>query len=222
MGFKRSGPPIAPTHRGLTAAMAGIGMGFAATGTEDPNIEDTLYFASQEAMDAGDLRVLAVLVTWFSVHHAWVNADRLITLARNGSKRVRALWAALAKWQSKDRRYARLTQVYLGARVDVLASGSDFQIRRHGEDPRFIGTSIRVPQNVIRDRTADVSSPNELAKNHSAYRNRAIMGPSYRADLWAELTRTPEVSCADLARKTYASFASAWNAKRDFAIVRGS
>jgi uncharacterized lipoprotein YmbA len=73
--------------------------------------------------------------------------------------------------------------------------------------------------NVLRDRIADVSLPNELAKNHSVYRNRAMMGPSYRADLWAQLTRVSDVFSADLARKTYASFASAWNAKRDFAIV---
>jgi hypothetical protein len=202
--------------------MAGIGMGFAAfgaKGTEEPNIEDTLYFASQEAMDADDFRVLAILVTWFGVHHAWVNADRLTKLARGGSKRVRSLWAALAKWQSKDRRYTRLASVYEGARVNILPEGSDFQIRRHGEDPRFVDTCIRVPKNLLRDRIADVSLPSELAKNHQAYRNRAIMGPTYRADLWAQLSRVPEISCADLARKTYASFASAWGAKRDFAIV---
>jgi hypothetical protein len=87
--------------------MVGIGMGFAAPAAVEPNIEDTLFFASVEAMERDDLRVLAVLVTWFGVHARWVNADRLTRLvAAQGTARVRALWSALATWQAKDRRFA--------------------------------------------------------------------------------------------------------------------
>src|SRR6266545_4761699 len=78
MAYRR---PIAPARfpRGeeLTAAMAGIGMRFAATPNEGANIEDTLVAASVEAMERDDLRVLAVLTTWLRVHHPWVNVDRL-------------------------------------------------------------------------------------------------------------------------------------------------
>jgi hypothetical protein len=56
--------------------MVGIGMNFASPAATEPNIEDTLLFASIEAMERDDLRVLAVLVTWFGVHHPWVNADQ--------------------------------------------------------------------------------------------------------------------------------------------------
>ena len=46
----------------------------------------------REAMERDDLRVLAVLVTWFGVHAPWVNADRLTRLvSAHPSKRVRAL-----------------------------------------------------------------------------------------------------------------------------------
>jgi hypothetical protein len=44
------------------------------------------------------------------------------------------------------------------------------------------------------------------------------MGPSYRADMWAALARNPSLSAAALARKTYGSFATAWQVKSDFAI----
>lgn len=206
----------------LTSAMVGVGMGFAAGAPAvEPNIEDTLLFASIDAMDRDDLRALAVLVTWFGVHRQWVNADRLTRLvAQNGSRRVRALWSALAKWQGKDGRFARLAALDTGPRVDVLPTGTGFQIRRHGEDPRFQGSGLRVPANVLRDRAADVLSPEVLAARHRAYRFRIMIGPTYRADVWAALEETPEASAAELARRTYASFATAWQVKRDFAILK--
>jgi len=58
---------------------------------------------------------------------------------------------------------------------------SEFQIKRHGVDPRFKGSVLRVPANVLRERLADVLSPADLAKRHRAYHYRVMIGPSYRA-----------------------------------------
>jgi len=46
-----------------------------------------------------------------------------------------------------------------------------------------------------------------------------MMGTSYRADCWAALESEPSLSTAELARRTYATLATAWQVKRDFAIV---
>jgi len=153
MAYSRALEPAQTLDRdALTAAMVGIGMELAAPAASDPNIEDALLFASAEAMDHGDLRVLALLVSWFGVHHSWVNADRLTRLiAIRGSERVHALWAALNHWQARDRRYARLAVRHRGPRLDLTA-GAEFQLRRHGEDPRFTGSGLRVPANLLRDR----------------------------------------------------------------------
>jgi hypothetical protein len=221
MPFSRAIRPRAPaTPEALTGAMVGIGMNFAARAAPEPNIEDTLLFASVEGMDHHDLRVLAVLVTWFGVHASWVNADRLTLLASNHeSVRVRAFWSALARWQAKDRRFARLARRHSGPRVDILPVGTTFQIERHGEDQRFRGSSIRVPANVLRDRPADVLTPAELSQRHRAYHFRLVIGPTYRADMWAALETNPKLSVAELARATYGSFASAWHTRRDFALA---
>jgi hypothetical protein len=192
-------------------------------GSRDPNIEDTLLFASVEGMERDDLRVLAVLITWFGVHAAHVNADRLTRLvAMQVSKRVRAFWSALARWRAADRRFARLARAYRGPRLDLLSTGTDFQVARHGEDPRFAGSKLRVPANVLRDRPADVLQPAELARTHAAYRWRVVIGPGYRADMWAALERKPDLSAAALARATYGSFATAWQARREFAVWRSA
>jgi hypothetical protein len=214
-------PALAPSTDALTADMVGIGMLFGGDGSRDPNIEDTLLFASVEGMERGDLRVLAVLVTWFGVHSSRVNADRLTRLvALQKSMRVRAFWSALAHWLAADRRFARLARSYRGSRIDLLTTGTDFQVRRHGEDPRFAGSRLRAPANVLRDRAADVLMPAELAARHSGYRWRLVIGPTYRADMWAALEREPSLSTSALARAAYGSFATAWQTRRDFGAWR--
>lgn len=207
----------------LTADLVGIGMLVGGAGSRDPNVEDTILAASLEGMVRGDLRILAVLVTWFGLHSGRVNADRLTRLVKTTeSRRVRAFWSALARWRGADRRFARLIQAYRGARVDLLTAGTEFQVARHGEDSRFAGSKLRVPANVLRDRPADVLAPAELARLHSVYRWRLAIGSTYRADMWAVLEQRPDLTAAALARATYGSFASAWQARRDHAIWRSA
>jgi hypothetical protein len=224
MAHKRAiAPAQAPSGDALTADLVGIGLLVGGAGSRDPNIEDTLLAASIEGMERDDLRVLAVLVTWFGVHSTHVNADRLTRLvAMQASKRVRALWSALAHWRAADRRFARLAGAYRGPRLDLLSTGTDFQLARHGEDSRFAGSKLRVPANVLRDRPADVLQTVDLATTHAAYRWRLAIGPSYRADMWAALERQPDLSAAALARATYGSFATAWQVRRDFAVWRAA
>jgi hypothetical protein len=203
--------------------MVGIGMLVGGEGSRDRNIEDTLLFASIEGMERGDLRVLAVLVTWFGVHIGRVDADRLTRLVcMQESKRVRAFWSALSRWRASDHRFVRLARGYRGPRVDLLAVGTAFQVAQHGEDPRFARSKLRAPANVLRDRPADVLTPVELARRHRAYRWRLVIGPSYRADMWAALEREPTLPAAEVARRTYGSFATAWQVRRDFGRWRSA
>lgn len=224
MAFSRSSSPEpTPAPDELTARMVGIGMNFAAKADADADIERTLLHASVVGMDEGDLRVLAVLTTWLGVHHAHLNADRLVRLVgAHPSERVRAYWAAVAKWLEKDRRLARLAGAYKQAPIDLLPTGTDFQVERRGEDPRFIGSKVRVPKGTLRDRHGDVLSPEVLVRRHAGYRNRVLMGPSFRADVWTALEQAPDLSVADVARKASCSFATAWQAAQDYRLLRAA
>lgn len=106
--------------------------------------------------------------------------------------------------------------------MDVLPTGSEFQVKRHGEDARFTGSSLRVPSNALRDRKSDVLQPRDLAAKHDSSRARVMIGPTYRADLWAALETQPALSAAALARATYGSFATAWHVRRDYGAFAGS
>ncbi len=220
MAYRRKTAATLLEGEELTRAMVGIGMLFAERGEPEANIEDTLVSGSFAGMERDDLRVLAVLTTWMHVHQARVNVDRLVRAAAAvSSKRVRAYWAAVGRWLSDDRRYARLAGVYGGRKVELLGVGTAFHVERAGEDSRFTGGPLTVPANVLRDRMADVLAPAELAKHHRTYRWRVAMGPSYRADMWAAMEGAPELSPAQLARATYGSFATAWQAKRDWQLL---
>ena len=222
MAFSRAPPPTPAPHE-LTARMVGIGMNFAAKPEASADIESTLLHASALGMDEGDLRVLAVLTTWLGVHHMRLNADRLVRLVvTHPSERVRAFWAAVAMWLAKDRRLARLLGAYEGSPVDLLPTGSAFQMQRRGEDDRFAGSKLRVPKGTLRDRHEDVLAPEVLVRRHAGYRNRVLMGPSFRADVWTALESAPELSVADVARKASCSFATAWQAAQDYRLLRAA
>jgi hypothetical protein len=223
MAFSRPNSPCASLKGdALTAAMAGIGMAFAATPMPNPNIEDTLLAASVEGLEHDDLRVLALLTTWVEVHHPWINADRLIRLiSQYPGSRVKTYWCAMGMYLAKDRRFARLTRVHAGPPMDLLSTGTAFHLGRSGEDPRFVGGPLRVPAGILRNRIGDVLSPAELARIHGAYRARIQLGPSYRADLWADLERNPNLSATALARRNYGSFATAWHVQRDWKLLHG-
>lgn len=224
MAFSRAAAlKTRPDPSGLTRNMVGIGFNFAAEANPFAPIEETLVYASAVGMDENDLRVLAVLTTWVGVHHAYINADRLVRcVTEHESFRVRTYWAAVQRWRSKDRRFARLSKLHHGSPVDLLPVGTDFQIARRGEDERFENSALRVPAGTLRDRSADVLAPSLLVRRHTGYRNRVLMGPTWRADVWTVLEHDPELSVADAARCAGCSFATAWQVLQDFRLLNPS
>lgn len=223
MAFKRDiYPTILPNGETLTKALIGIGFRFNGTRSHDVNIEDTLIAASLEGLH-GDGRVLSLLVDWWEIHHSRVNADRFVQLVEHYSREATpsfiAFWAAQAQRFKSDVRLMRLVKRAPKKRFDFLGERTDFLVSKNGEDPRFIKTCLRVPQKVFRHRLDDILSPVELAKIHAAYRHRVLMGPSYRADMWALLSRKPDLSPAELARPCYGSYPTAFGVKRDFGIA---
>ncbi len=221
MAFSRAAATEpAPAPEELSARMVGIGMNFAAKPKADADIESTLLHASALGIDEGDLRVLAVLTTWLGVHHTRVNADRLVRLvSEHPSERVRAYWSAVANWIKEDRRFGRLAGAYPGAPLELLPTGTAFQIQRRGEDERFAGSKLLVPKGTLRDRAEDVLSPEVLVRRHAGYRNRVLMGPSFRADVWTALEHAPDLRVADIARSASCSFATAWQVAQDYRLL---
>jgi len=235
VAFKRSELPTEYlTGDALTEDMIGIGMLFGGTPSENPQIEQTLVAASIEGIMGHDGRVISVLTDWITIHHERIYMDRLYQLLRELDpvrfNPVLIYWAANAQRLKKDPRFSKIAKIYHGPRVNYERIGSmndtttydatDFLIQRNGEDDRFLGTCLRVPNKTIRHRLDDVLPPKRLALQHDVYRYRVLFGANIRADLWATLKKMPDTSPADLARECLSSYTAAYTAKKDFEFIR--
>lgn len=215
-----------------------LGIGFKLSGdrfNKDPNIENTLVAASVEGIHNRAARVIPLLTSWIEMHFERVNTDRLFQLLKNLKppfNRVQTYWCAMAQRFPNDQRSSvrRMRAIYKGDRRNYPAlianepnsskDGTDLLITKNGEDKRFQGTCLRVPNHWIRDRPKDVMPPSELSRFHIPYKFRILMGATYRADMWAALRKNPDLSIVEIARFSYGSYPTAKKAKEDYEIVK--
>lgn len=223
MSFNRSMfPESFEKGEELTLSLVGIGFRIWGGRRKNPNIEDTLIAASLEGL-SGEGRVMSLLVDWLEIHHQRINADRLVQLvfyvAGTNDKKFVCFWIAIAEWLATDIRFAKLRAAAPKKRLDYLDERTDFLIQKNGEDERFEKTCLRVPRKTFRHRPEDILSPEELVRIHLSYRFRIMMGPTYRADMWAVLYEHAATSAAKLARLCYGSYPTAHSVKNDFSLV---
>jgi len=223
MSFKRKILPDSfPRGDELTRQLVSIGFGFAENRAKaEPNIEDAIIAASIEGLN-GDFRTLSLLVDWIPIHLKQLNIDRLnFALRELEEPMLRAFWSAIARWQKKDPRMTKLRRIYRGPRIPILPLDEiRFHLKRSGEDERFKESHLLVPEKMLRHRPSDISEPAWVAKFHLAYRYRIIIGPTYRADMWALLEKDPTLGPSELARRCYGSFGTAWDVKQDWSVIR--
>ena len=193
----------------------------------DPNIEATLISASIEAMYNKDNRLGGLIVDWITIHFSRINVDRLtkfISHLNNSEYRlVKIFWCANAqRLVAKDQRFKKLSQIYKGKRINLAdycsksKKSTSLLIEIKGEDERFKNTCIRIPRNYFSERPNQIFSGSIIAKNHFPYRYRLMMGPSYRADIWALIKRNPNLSAYALAKKAHCSYRTAYITKKDY------
>ena len=222
MAFSRSAlADLLPLAVDLTAQMAGIGMNFATHPRADADIEATLVHASACGMVDGDLRALSVShdVAWRAPRPRQRRSARAVRGCASFRARARVL--VLRRQLAPQGSPPGPARQRLPWRAGRCAPGRNrLQIKRRGEDERFVSSKLRVPRGTLRDREDDVLSPEALVRRHAGYRNRVLMGPTWRADVWTVLEHAPDLSVAEVARRVSCSFATAWQAAEDFRLLR--
>ena len=219
---------------GLSGDLRAIGFNIACEKkSTDPNIELALVSASVTAVNEDDNRIGGLLVDWLTIHYLRINVDRLTRMifGLNGLnyKFIRVFWCANAqRFLAKDQRFKRLSELYRGRRVDFADRFLKFGARKatktlieiKGEDKRFKGTCLRVFNGYFSERLHQIFSADVVAKIHLPYHYRVMMGPSYRADLWALLNRHPELSAYALGKKVGCSYRTAYIVKKDYELLK--
>jgi hypothetical protein len=227
MAFHRAPPTLlrgAELEQSLRAV--GLRLGTSRAGSASPAPERVIVSAVAEAIP-NDLRTLSVVTTWLGVHAARVQVAELARYLDAGAaacrdpQRFAAYWSGVAYWQRSDARWAKVAKQFTGPAVylsGLPAALEDAQIARKGEDPRFVGSRLRVPLGMLRDRVADVDDPATLSGRHAWYRERVRQGPSYRADCWAALEHDPDLNAAALARVVGCTYPVAHAAVADLRV----
>ena len=226
---------IIKTGKSLDSDLRAIG--FNLKGKEkstDPNIESSIISASIESVNNKDNRMGGLLVDWITVHHLRINVDRLtkfvFSLSDSEYKFVKIFWCANAqRLFKKDQRFKRLSELYKGRKVnfaDRFLKKEQKKITKmfieiRGEDERFKGTCIRVPKGYFPEKIHQIFPVSVIAKSHLPYYYRVMMGASYRADLWALLDSSPNISAYALGKKAHCSYRSAYMAKKDYELLKG-
>lgn len=211
-----------------TLRAAGLRLGRGPESIDPPPALEHVIVSAAAAAFPRDYRLLSVVTTWLGVHAARVHVGELARLLPCAEQncadpvRFRAYWAGIAHWLRKDNRWSKVARMYPGppvylSRLDRAVVKA--AIEHKGEDPRFTGSRLRVPVGMLRDRPADVASPEAMAANHPWYHERLRQGPTYRADCWAELERDPAMTAAALARRVGCTYPVAHRAVRDRSIV---
>jgi len=220
MSFKRiAAAQNLKSGTALTRDLVGIGFLLSAKGSRNPNIEDTILAASKEGI-AGDFRVLGMLLDWLEQHLDYVNVDRLIRAIHSlDDRKINLFWQAVSQIHGTDQRLKTLRESLPQRQQNIFDLDIDYQLKKYGEDSRFKDTVLKVPANFLRHRPQDTMPPKDLAHIHLFYYYRVMIGPSYRADMWAELELNPKLTAAELARRCYGSFATAWKVLQDKKLV---
>ncbi|MDE0151026.1 MAG: hypothetical protein OXK80_00820 [Bdellovibrionales bacterium] len=226
---------IIKTGKSLDSDLRAIGFNLSGKKKSiDPNIEFVIISASIEAVNNKDNRIGGLLVDWITVHYLRINVDRLTkfisSLSDKEYKFVKIFWCANAqRLFVKDQRFKRLSKLYNGRRVNFAdrfikkeqQKVTKMLIEIKGEDERFKKTCIRVSKGYFSERPQQIFPVSIIAKNHLPYRYRVMMGPSYRADLWALLDSHPNISAYALGKKAHCSYRSAYIAKKDYELLKG-
>ena len=211
---------LIPINTDSSRMLASIGCNINALPLVNADIEYTLYRASQESLENLDFRTLSLIVHWIDIHGSIVNIPRLKRFLRTSNTETQQLWGAIAQWKQEQKKWASLIRLnHPNQRWDLLPAGTDFQISRKGEDPRFIDTKLRIPNGLLPIREGDVLSLKYLIQHHPTVANRVRFGVCLRADLWTHLEIEPNLSVAQLAKRVGCAFASAWEVKRDFDLL---
>ena len=149
------------------------------------DIEITLLDAAYVAQNDGRLRSL--LFSWFSVHADRVIAEKFFKLAgkaestRGHNPVVNALAVfCTLRGHHRFKKFIKKTpeNEFL---LDQEESESFAKIQGYKED--WIVYGVKVPKKLIRIRPEDVLTIQELSKQNLQFKNRLLIGSSWRADI---------------------------------------
>jgi hypothetical protein len=149
------------------------------------DIESTLVDAAYLAQEDG--RIRSLLFTWFSVHADRVIVEKFFKLAnkvkleRGSNPIVNALAVFCAI--NGHHRYRKHIEKLPENEFLIPRTETESFARIQGYKEEWLKYGIKVPKKLIRIREEDVLNITELSKQNLQFKNRLLVGASWRADI---------------------------------------
>lgn len=189
------------------------------------DIERTLLDALDRAHVENDGRLRSLIFSWFAVHHDRLVIEKFFKLSKNiipkhGSNPLTnaiAVYGVILGTHAFRRYIERTPENEFLLSKDE--SESFAQIQGYKED--WLKYGVKVPAKMIRIRTDDALTESELARINLQYRNRLLIGTSWRADIVTAIqlgARTP----AEVVRQIGCSYEPAHRVFREYCVYSGT
>lgn len=185
------------------------------------DIEKTLIDAAYEAKT--DYRILSLLMTWISVHGDRVILEKLFKLAASALKERGhnpiingiAVWGAICGYTRFKRYISHSKQDEFLIEQEMTESFEQYQ----GLKEDWKKNGVKVPLKMIRIREDDVLSSEDLARTNLQYRNRLLVGASWRADILTAIDLGLKTA-TEISRKTGCSYEPAHRVLKEITLAR--
>ncbi len=185
------------------------------------DIEKTLIDAAYEAKN--DFRLLSLLMSWLTVHGDYVIVEKLFKLAKLAEKDREhnpimngfAVCGTINGYLRFKRYVSKSPQDEFLIDQDTTESFGTYQ----GYKQDWSSLGVKVPLKMIRIRETDVLSAEELARFNLQFRNRLLVGASWRADILTAVDLGIQ-SATEISKTLGCSYEPAHRVLKEYSVVK--
>lgn len=185
------------------------------------DIEKTLIDSAFEAQK--DYRILSLLMTWISVHGDRVIIEKLFKLS-SAAQNERghnpiingiAVWGTVCGYNRFKRYISHSKQDEYLVDREMTESFESFQ----GLKEDWLKYGVKVPLKMVRIRIDDILSDEDLARSNLQYRNRLLVGASWRADILTAVELGMKTA-TEISKKTGCSYEPAHRVLKEITLAK--
>jgi len=153
----------------------------------ESDIERTLIEAAYAIQKEHDYRLFSILLKWIEIFGEYVIVEKFEKFSKIATREqgLNPILNAIAVWGTihKQTKWNRLIVKSKANAYIVDKELTDSSETYPGLQDKWLKYGVKIPNKMLRNRDTDVLSVPELASQNLQFRNRLLMGSSWRSDI---------------------------------------